>query len=47
VALTLLAIAGLELFGVGALWARVVVLAAASAGAATGRFVALRRVFRP
>jgi hypothetical protein len=43
VALTVLAIAGLELSGTGALWIRVTVLAAASAGAAAGRFVALRR----
>ena len=48
VALTLLAVAGIELFGVGALWVRVTALAAASAAAAAGRFVALRRwVFRP
>ena len=48
VLLTLLALAALALAGVGALWAQVAVLAAASAGAAVGRFVALRRwVFRP
>jgi putative flippase GtrA len=48
VALTMLALAGLELAGVGSLGLRVTVLAAASATAAVGRFVALRRwVFRP
>ncbi len=48
VGLTLLALSGLEVSGVGASAARVAVLAAASAAAAAGRFVALRRwVFRP
>jgi putative flippase GtrA len=48
VALTLVALAGLEVAGVGGLAVRVTVLAAASAAAAVGRFLALRRwVFRP
>jgi putative flippase GtrA len=45
---TLVALAALEVAGVGGLAVRVTVLAAASAAAAIGRFVALRRwVFRP
>jgi putative flippase GtrA len=47
-ALTLAAVAGLALAGVGTLWPRVLVLAAVSAAAALARFVLLRRwVFRP
>jgi putative flippase GtrA len=47
-ALTLLAVGGLAVAGVGSLAARVVVLAAVSAVAAVARFAALRRwVFRP
>jgi putative flippase GtrA len=48
VALTLVTLLALSVLGVGTLWVQVTMLAVASATAALGRFVALRRwVFRP